>query len=60
MPANEGINRIADEFEAICLAGDRPSLSDFVERVDEDHRVDLLEALIPLNISYCRQRDDRC
>jgi hypothetical protein len=60
MSTARDIDRIADEFEAAWQAGEKPSLADFVARIDEPFQAELLAALVPLDMTYCRQRDEPC
>ncbi len=46
------IDRICDEFDAAWQAGDVPKVEEFVARIDEEHRPILLEALMPLDLTY--------
>ena len=46
------IDCIADEFESACRNNQSPSLTDYVERVDDSLRSDLLVELVQLDSEY--------
>ncbi len=50
------IDQIADEFEADWLADQSPRLAEFINRIDVEHRPALLAVLVPLDVTYHRQR----
>ncbi len=46
------LDRLADEFELACQQGGRPSVSKFLDRVDDPLRHRLAELLIPIDAEY--------
>ncbi len=60
MSTAQDIDRIADEFEAAWQAGENPSIADYVAQIDEPLQTELLAALVPLDVTYCRQRNEPC
>ncbi len=50
-PARD-IDCICDEFEAAWQAGDVPRVEEFLAKIDEKHRPALLQALMPLDLTY--------
>ncbi len=60
MSTARDIDRIADEFEAAWQAGEHPSLADYLAQIDEPLQAELLAALLPLDVTYCRQRNEPC
>lgn len=46
------VNRYCEEFELAWSTGDRPSISEYIDAVDEHLRDRLIERLIPLDIKY--------
>ena len=57
MSINQQINQIAEEFSNAWESDRSPSMADFVNRVDASHRQQILQALIPLDIKFLRQRN---
>ncbi len=54
--SNLEIDRLCDEFESAWQAGRSPRVEDFLLRIDEEDREKLLAEIIPLDLTYHRQR----
>ncbi|TWT95462.1 serine/threonine-protein kinase [Neorhodopirellula pilleata] len=52
MSTARDIDRICDEFEAAWQAGEVPKVEEFLERIDQEYRPALREALMPLDLTY--------
>lgn len=52
MPVSRHINSVCDLFEAEWNAGRTPSVADFVVQVESHSRAELVQRLIPLDVSY--------
>ncbi len=51
------VNRLADNFEDIWLAGQRPSLADYMDQtLNPQSRAELFTALLELEHHYCEQK----
>lgn len=52
MPVSRHIDSVCDLFDSEWTSGRRPSVADFVGKVESHIRADLLQRLIPLDIHY--------
>jgi WD40 repeat protein/tRNA A-37 threonylcarbamoyl transferase component Bud32 len=48
----DGLDSLADAFEAACRAGQRPSVSEYLQRTAPDRRAALLRELVRLQFEY--------
>ncbi len=58
MSTHREIDRIANEFEVAWQQGLSPKVADFVEQIDPAEADKLIEVLIPLDLTYCGDRND--
>ena len=53
------IDQVCDRFEAAWEAGDRPRLEDFLDEIDDPHRLVFLRDLLAAEIAARRRRGER-